>query len=253
VYKKTDVLILPSIWPENQPVSITEAMACGLPVIAARMGGIPELVEDGRTGYLFEAGNAEDLARKMSAFLTDASKIARFGANGFDKIAASTFENQVDRIFEHYEKPNPGEVRPNDEKVIACIGTQIQPECVEGFNRFAASSVSRSRLVMGEWLHEVGLKNARVLWVLDKNVDPKLALIGLRNELPLLVPDEHEQLKALCQQKKCGLSYRADPIELAAHLHVLAENGTAQESMRTNALKASYDSALRQERMRNFF
>ena len=68
------MLILPSIWPENQPVSITEAMACSLPVIAARMGGIPELVEDEKTGYLFEAGNPKDLALKMSAFLADPFK-----------------------------------------------------------------------------------------------------------------------------------------------------------------------------------
>jgi glycosyltransferase involved in cell wall biosynthesis len=49
VYRQTDVLILPSIWPENHPVSITEAMAAGIPVIASRIGGIPEQIEDGVT------------------------------------------------------------------------------------------------------------------------------------------------------------------------------------------------------------
>ena len=47
-YRNTDVLILPSIWPENQPVTITEAMASKIPVIGSNSGGIPELIEDGK-------------------------------------------------------------------------------------------------------------------------------------------------------------------------------------------------------------
>src|SRR4030095_4467041 len=52
VYRRTDVLLLPSIWPENQPVSITEAMAAGIPVVASRIGGIPAVLADGGTGFL---------------------------------------------------------------------------------------------------------------------------------------------------------------------------------------------------------
>lgn len=58
-------LILPSIWYENFPRTLVEAFACGLPVIASRLGALAELVEDGVTGLLFEPGNAEDLARKL--------------------------------------------------------------------------------------------------------------------------------------------------------------------------------------------
>src|SRR5208337_832744 len=53
IYAQTDVLILPSIWPENQPLTIIEAMSSGIPVIASDIGGIPELVDDGIDGYLF--------------------------------------------------------------------------------------------------------------------------------------------------------------------------------------------------------
>jgi glycosyltransferase involved in cell wall biosynthesis len=244
VYEKTDVLILPSIWPENQPVSITEAMACGLPVIAARVGGIPELVDDGKTGYLFEAGNPKDLAHKMSVFLTDASKITQFGRNGFMKIAAYNIETQVDRIVEYYFNSNAGAGVPDDKNVIACIGNQIQPECVAGFNRFVKNSENECKLVLGEWLDGVGLENARLLWVLDKNVEPKTVGIGLKNKLPLLFPDEHTRLKALCQREKCGLSYRADPIEIETHLKFLIENETVRESMAKNALRAFYTDGL---------
>jgi glycosyltransferase involved in cell wall biosynthesis len=58
-------LLMPSIWYENFPLTLVEAFACGLPVIASRMGAMAELIEDGRTGLLFEPGAAEDLAKKI--------------------------------------------------------------------------------------------------------------------------------------------------------------------------------------------
>ena len=58
-------LLLPSIWYEGFPMVLVEAYACGLPVIASRRGAMAELVDDGVTGLLFEAGDAGDLAQKM--------------------------------------------------------------------------------------------------------------------------------------------------------------------------------------------
>ena len=107
VYRETDVLILPSVWPENQPVSITEAMAARIPVIASRIGGIPELVDDEKTGYLFEPGNPRDLALKMSTCIADPDHLKVLGENGYTKIAALTFENQVAVIARLYERDQP--------------------------------------------------------------------------------------------------------------------------------------------------
>jgi glycosyltransferase involved in cell wall biosynthesis len=61
-------LILPSIWYENQPMSIIEAFAAGKPVIASNLGGIPEMVIDGENGFLFPPGNEEALARLINRF-----------------------------------------------------------------------------------------------------------------------------------------------------------------------------------------
>jgi len=58
-------LVMPSIWYENFPRTLVEAFACGLPVIASRLGAMAELIDDGFTGLLFEPGNAKDLAEKM--------------------------------------------------------------------------------------------------------------------------------------------------------------------------------------------
>lgn len=62
---KSVALVLPSIWYENFPRTLVEAMACGLPIIASRIGALSDLVEEGVTGLLFEAGNASDLAAKL--------------------------------------------------------------------------------------------------------------------------------------------------------------------------------------------
>jgi glycosyltransferase involved in cell wall biosynthesis len=102
VYRETDVLVVPSIWPENQPGTILEAMAAGLPVIASDIGGIPELVEDGATGFLFEPGNPEKLSERMKMFLNDPNLIGTLGTNGFNKISRFTFRNQVEKIVEVY-------------------------------------------------------------------------------------------------------------------------------------------------------
>lgn len=60
-----DVVIVPSIWYENAPITIHEARLAGMPVIGSRIGGIPEFVEHEVSGLLFEAGDVADLHTQM--------------------------------------------------------------------------------------------------------------------------------------------------------------------------------------------
>lgn len=64
--EQASFMVLPSICYEGFPRTIVEAFACGLPVIASRLGSMAELVADGETGLLFEAGNPDDLAQKIA-------------------------------------------------------------------------------------------------------------------------------------------------------------------------------------------
>lgn len=59
-------LVMPSVWYENFPRTLVEAFACGLPVIASRLGAMADLVREGDTGLLFRAGDAADLARALA-------------------------------------------------------------------------------------------------------------------------------------------------------------------------------------------
>ena len=63
--KRARFVVVPSRCYENFPVTIAEAYACGVPVIASALGAMEELVEDGRTGLLFRAGDAEELAKQV--------------------------------------------------------------------------------------------------------------------------------------------------------------------------------------------
>lgn len=65
--KNSKAMAVPSVWYENAPLAVLEAMAQGLPVIASRIGGLPELVDEGKTGWLVEAGNVDAWAASLKA------------------------------------------------------------------------------------------------------------------------------------------------------------------------------------------
>jgi glycosyltransferase involved in cell wall biosynthesis len=79
--------ICPSEWYENLPYSVVESMAFSKPVVASKIGGIPELVVDGYTGLLFNSGNVEDLVEKINILLNDKSKTISFGQNAKKHIS----------------------------------------------------------------------------------------------------------------------------------------------------------------------
>jgi glycosyltransferase involved in cell wall biosynthesis len=71
VYRSIDVLVVPSAWYENSPNVILEAFAHRTPVLASNLGGMKELIKDGQNGLLFEPGNPEDLAVKITCLINN--------------------------------------------------------------------------------------------------------------------------------------------------------------------------------------
>ncbi|HET9371880.1 MAG TPA: glycosyltransferase [Vicinamibacterales bacterium] len=69
IYAGIDVLVVPSIWLENSPLVIHEAFMAGVPVVGARIGGIPGLVEDGVNGRLYDPHSPADLARVLAELI----------------------------------------------------------------------------------------------------------------------------------------------------------------------------------------
>jgi colanic acid/amylovoran biosynthesis glycosyltransferase len=94
----TDVFVLPS-FAEGVPVVLMEAMAAGVPVVATRIAGIPELVEDGKSGYLVPPGDAQSLADRLAQLLADAELRSAMGKVGRSKVEQEfTIHDEVKRL-----------------------------------------------------------------------------------------------------------------------------------------------------------
>jgi glycosyltransferase involved in cell wall biosynthesis len=97
-----DVFVLPSA-NEGTPVTAIEALASGVPVVATRVGGVPDVVRDGEDGLLVEAGNVEQLATALRRLSTDPELRARMGAAGregtVDRYAVSRLIDDIDGLY----------------------------------------------------------------------------------------------------------------------------------------------------------
>lgn len=104
-YAGCRMVVLPSICFETFGLSLAEAMLWGLPVICSRIGGLPEIVEDGVTGLLFEPGNADELAQKIR-YLWDRPELCRkMGEAGRQKALRDySPEKYYERLIALYEK-----------------------------------------------------------------------------------------------------------------------------------------------------
>jgi glycosyltransferase involved in cell wall biosynthesis len=104
-----DCLVCPSLWQEAAGLVNLEALACGLPVVASRIGGIPEIVEHGRTGLLFEPGNVGQLAAGLRSLLEEPELREEMGRTA--RTVATTQYSAECRIAEYidlYRCGDPG-------------------------------------------------------------------------------------------------------------------------------------------------
>lgn len=97
--------VYPSGWYENCPFSVMESQIYGTPVLGADIGGIPELIEAGRTGELFESGNVEDLKRKIEQLWRNHNLTDRYREN-CGNISFDTVEEYCTRLMEIYSLRN---------------------------------------------------------------------------------------------------------------------------------------------------
>ena len=84
-YNRSRMVVVPSVWFEQFPMVVLEAMGRALPVIGSRIGGLPEIIEEGLTGSLFEPGDGDDLARQVRFLWDDPQLCRRMGIAGRQK------------------------------------------------------------------------------------------------------------------------------------------------------------------------
>ncbi|MCM1313301.1 MAG: glycosyltransferase [Bacteroides sp.] len=91
--------VIPSEWYENNPLSVIEAQCLGTPVLAARIGGIPELIDEGVTGMTFESRNADDLAEKIKLMWETSFNSRKIADDSVRKYNAEKYYEDIIRIY----------------------------------------------------------------------------------------------------------------------------------------------------------
>ena len=111
--RKARFVCVPSEWYENNPMTIIEAYSMGVPVIGANIGGIPEIIEEERTGFLFESGEAESLEKAVQKsiavsqdeYATMKLSALRFAKEHFD---SAKYKERLVRFYEKVIKEYKG-------------------------------------------------------------------------------------------------------------------------------------------------
>src|SRR5437588_377387 len=133
LYDRAAVVVCPS-YREGLPLCVLEAMAHGRPVVASAVGGIPELVEDGVTGYLVEPGDVGGLRAAIERLLADPALRRRLGRAGRARVAERcSWEHVTAATLESYGVPDG-----RDQTTM--------PSLQYGASRPAAPRVARARL-----------------------------------------------------------------------------------------------------------
>jgi glycosyltransferase involved in cell wall biosynthesis len=114
-----DFLLVPSLWYENAPLAVIEAAAYGLGVLASRIGGIPELVREGRTGLLFPPGDAAELAVTMGGLTSGAVTLPALAQDAWEHAQHYTVARMVDDYTTHYDRLLRGDAQVAAQRGIA--------------------------------------------------------------------------------------------------------------------------------------
>ncbi len=107
IYEACDILLMPSLF-EGLPMTLLEAMAMRVPVVASRLDGIAEVVEEGRDGFLVRSGDAEGFAECLGRLLDDPALAQAIGGAACEKVtrsfSAARLCSEVEAVYDRFSK-----------------------------------------------------------------------------------------------------------------------------------------------------
>jgi glycosyltransferase involved in cell wall biosynthesis len=114
-WQRSSIAVVPSIWPEPFGIVVIEAMASGRPVVASRIGGIPDMIVDGTTGLLVPPGDPIALRQALARLLADPELRERMGQAARRKVTefqARTVVPQIERVYAELARPVEAHSQP---------------------------------------------------------------------------------------------------------------------------------------------
>jgi glycosyltransferase involved in cell wall biosynthesis len=107
IYAEADLLVLPTV-SDTSPLVALEAMACGIPILASRVSGLPSMIEDWKTGFLVKPGDVGQLAMAIRFLTGDARLRRKMGKNGQRRVRDFLWPAVTDRYLSLYQSAHAG-------------------------------------------------------------------------------------------------------------------------------------------------
>ena len=189
--RRTDVSVLPSVWPENEPVSILEATASGTAQIATRIGGNIELVEDKRTGFLVTPGDPAALAAAMRAYISTPGLARRHGECNRERRQRLDEKHTIDRLEEILAASGKTPQHPATREPVIVCGSGWPPQPVADLVNHVHEHLLPgpiARFVWHRWADNSLWKHVALLWLWDRHPEEGLVLSALGRGAPVLAP-----------------------------------------------------------------
>ena len=91
--------VIPSEWYENNPLSVIEAQCLGTPVLGARIGGIPELIDEGVNGMTFKSGDVDDLEEKIAGMYRSSFDYGDIARKAMERYNAGKYYEEIMKVY----------------------------------------------------------------------------------------------------------------------------------------------------------
>ena len=95
ILEEAKFMVLPAEWSENNPLTVIESQSLGTPILGANIGGIPELIEQGISGEIFESGNINDLIKHINSMMQTTFDYSSISKNAQNRYNSETYYQTI--------------------------------------------------------------------------------------------------------------------------------------------------------------
>lgn len=148
---RADVVILTSIWPENEPVALLEAMASGAAQLGTDIGGIPELIENERSGLIVPPGDALALAEAMRRLILNPALVSAFSARNLERRDQFDGVRSVETLSQLFTGRSLPPVAPS-RLIVLCWGQMSDVSTGSDLSYRLRKLDSRIQMIWHEWI-----------------------------------------------------------------------------------------------------